>query len=113
MYGYAKLGQNCEVTVNGVRAFWRARRKDIVVKSRAFTRAFAEIVEPDAELRVGEPGKKAATGETLQINGPIEMFATHRPGCRKKFRPIAKDGFAFARECKNAGEVGIVFEQRN
>src|SRR6185437_10101493 len=113
MNRHAEPRQHGEIAVHGVRAGGSARGDNIVVESCTFARAFAVVVQSDAEVGIGEPGEEAAAGETLEIDGDIKSLRANLADGGIKFRPISRRSPAFAMKGENAGEIGVVGEQWN
>ena len=112
MHGHAEQGQDGQITINGVQMRGGARRGEVVEGAGAFAGAFAQIVEADGQAGVGEPGEEGAAGQSLQINGPVKAVLAHGAQAAGNLRPAMRRGPASALEGENAGEVGVLFQQR-
>ena len=60
---------------------------DQIVKA---TRAFARVIETDGQLTVGQPRKRSAARQALQIDHPIELESAHAPNTGQQFVPVQR-----------------------
>ena len=105
---HAQARQHGQIPVHGV-GVKRDAPDGHVVES---PRAFADFVQTNEKLSIGEPGKSAAAGEALEVNDPVEILRAHPAEAVEHFRPVTRRGPASPLETHDAGQIRVVFEER-
>ncbi len=108
VYGHAEPGEDGKIPVHGVGVIGAAGDGDIVETARAF----AGFVETHEKFPAREPGKRAAAGETLEIDHEVKLLGAQPADAADHFRPMRRACPAAAFEAHHVRQVGIALEQR-
>ena len=68
--GHAEVRQDGQIPVHRVGMERGAADRQVIKAARAFP----DLVEADEKFSVGEPGERAAAGEALEVNHPVEIL---------------------------------------